>query len=675
MLNDKRILAGEEYLKQLNESERGFQHETYFPQKLPNFRAGDSALEVLAYYLPQFHPFPENDEWWGKGFTEWTNVTKARPHFKGHYQPHLPADLGFYDLRNDETMRQQIELAKAYGLSGFIFYYYWFDGRRVLEKPLDLFMKRKDFDFKFSLCWANENWTRRWDGAEHEVLLGQTHSSESDENFIRDVIQYMEDPRYIEIDGRPMLTVYRVGLLPELEKTATRWREIAKSILGKDLYLVYAMTFGESRNPKDFGFDAGVQFPPHGISVEQVNYKLTPFTERYAGNAYDYEAIASSARSLLKSFDFPVIPTVFPSWDNTARRGENAHLYVGSSPDNYAAWLAEAAHHAIEKPVAHNRSVVVVNAWNEWAEGAHLEPDQRNGHAFLRTTSDILRPYLRKTSSSLEMPSLEPTAIVQSPVNRAGGRTAFIIHAYYAEALKELVSSIPESCHHDIFITLSNEPDPEILATISTYAKNVTLLFYPNRGRDIRPFMGALRFAKAKGYAYFIKLHTKKSLHRSDGDIWNSELTAPFLTDRSKLQIESFLDDNSNISLIGPAGHILDGATFMGSANNLAWLRQLSKRLGVFFEYKGFQFIAGSMFAGRICDLMSLSDDGWIASMFEDEMGRRDGTLAHAMERMFGLHCYQQGHGIAQIDSDGVVTRQTAHSGSYQFAQTQAWSD
>lgn len=673
MAIDKRLIAGEEYLKQLKQNRRGHVDDSYYPKKLPDFNVKDSQIELLAYYLPQFHPFPENDEWWGKGFTEWTNVTKARPQFAGHYQPQLPSDLGFYDLRNEETMEQQIELAKAYGLSGFIFYYYWFDGRRVLEKPLDMFMKRKDFDFKFSLCWANENWTRRWDGAENEVLLGQTHTPESDERFIRDVIKYMEDPRYIEIDGRPLLTIYRIGLLPELEATVKRWRQIAKELLGKDLFLVYAMTFGEKRVPETIGFDAAIQFPPHGISAHNITQSITPFSDDYSGNVFDYEDLAANARSSLGEYDFPVIPGVFPSWDNTARRAEKGHLYIGSSPDSYGAWLAEAAYHAFNKPVA-KRSIVVINAWNEWAEGAHLEPDQKFGHAFLRTSADILRPYLKQPTSNRAQQRLTPSAMITSPVPSNAERTAIIVHAHYAEPLEEILKGIPENRHQDVFITLAAEPNAKILATVAIWAKNANLLFFPNRGRDIRPFLGAIDVVKSKGYRYFIKIHTKKSVHRSDGNQWSEALTKPFLAAISTRAIETYLEANRDVALVAPAGHVLDGVQFMGSAQNFRWLQKMCEHFGLALDYNGFQFVAGSMFAGRVSDLMVFANDGWLASMFEEEMGRRDGTLAHAMERMFGLACHQKGTIIALLDANGAkITRESPIQKDYQYAQTQSW--
>lgn len=673
---DRRILAGTEYQKQLVESRRGFVSDQYYPECLPNFDISASSVEVLAYYLPQFHPFRENDEWWGKGFTEWTNVTRAKPQFIGHYQPHLPADLGFYDLRNPETMQNQIDLAKAYGVTGFIFYYYWFDGRRVLERPLDLFLSHKELDMKFSLCWANENWTRRWDGAEHEVLLGQTHTAESDERFIIDVIEYMKDSRYIHIDGRPLLTIYRIGLLPNLEETVERWRAVARKELGVDLFLVYAMTFGEQRVPENIGFDAAIQFPPHATFATNISEKVEPFSSDFAGSVFDYQSIASSARSALQNIDFPLIPGVFPSWDNTARRGENGHLFVGSSPDTYGAWLSEAAHHAYRKPIF-DRSIVVVNAWNEWAEGAHLEPDQRVGHAYLRTTADILRPYTPFPTRDVYQAAFRPTACIRGAERQIDDKLAIIIHAHYADALENILKDIPENQRYKLFITLSEKPNSDVLAKIAVLAPEATLILLPNKGRDVRPFLSAINIIADCGYRYFIKLHTKKSVHRSDGEIWSEELYKPFCNTIEAGIIENFFDNNPQVAIIAPTGHVLSGSRFMGSAQNYEWLQKLYLRYGITQDIGEFDFVAGSMFAGRVDDYLELSSDGWLANIFEEEMGRRDGTLAHALERFFGAKAHFSGRIIANLDADGLKISDSRFSSEqcYRFAETQSWNN
>jgi lipopolysaccharide biosynthesis protein len=671
----RQLIAGEEYLNQLKRSRRGYRDSDYYPEKLPDFKVRHSEVELLAYYLPQFHPFPENDEWWGKGFTEWTNVTRARPQFVGHYQPHLPSDLGFYDLRHEDAIRQQIDLAKGYGLSGFIFYYYWFEGRRVLERPLDIFLSCKDIDFKFSICWSNENWTRRWDGDEHEILLRQTHSPENDRTFIEDISEILKDPRYIHIDGRPLLSVYRAGLFPNVEETVACWRSAAKELIGKDLFLVYAMTFGESRDPRSIGFDAAMQFPPHGVPTNLITDSVQAFSEDYKGVVFDYEGLAANARNLLSQYSFPLIPAVFPSWDNTARRGENGTAYLGSSPDTYSLWIAEAASHAFTKPVQ-GKSFVIINAWNEWAEGAHLEPDQKFGHAFLRASADSLRPYVKDVRLGYPRAFLEPVAAIESTVPSTKQKTAIIIHAYYVAPLIDILKQVPNSMHGDVFITLADESDPEILSAISIWGQNTNLLFFPNRGRDVRPFLGALKAIRPRGYDYFVKLHTKKSMHRNDGAMWSTELTQPLLAAVREGSIERYLDSNINVALVGPAGHILDGLRFMGSAANFQWIQKLCQHLGFKFPHKGFSFVAGSMFAGRAELLKPLVDDPWLPSMFEEEMARRDGTLAHALERMFGLLCVLAGKEIAALDiKNGCAefSPSLAYTSTYQYAQEQPW--
>ncbi len=229
--------------------------------------------KILAYYLPQFHTFSENDEWWGKGFTEWTNVTKAMPVFHGHEQPKLPSSLGFYDLTNVETMRKQAKLASQYGISGFCFHFYWFGGKRLMEAPLLNWLKTKDIDLQFCLCWANENWSRRWDGADHELLISQSHSEADDVAFINYISQYFQDSRYIRVDGKPVLFVYRIELLPNPAETVNRWREQAARLGFNDLYLVATNSFGFSDYAR-YGFDALAQFPPHAVAAAEITQQL-----------------------------------------------------------------------------------------------------------------------------------------------------------------------------------------------------------------------------------------------------------------------------------------------------------------------------------------------------------------------------------------------------------------
>jgi len=345
-------------------------------------------IKCIAFYLPQFHPIPENDLWWGKGFTEWTNVTKAQPQFKGHYQPHLPDELGFYDLRLPEIQKRQIELAQQYGIYGFCFHYYWFNGKRLLERPLNQFIENKDYHFPFCICWANENWTRRWDGMDNEILIAQNHSPESDILFIRDLIPLLNDPRYIKIKGKPLVIVYRANLLPEPMMTTNRWREYCRNAGIGEIFLCTTLYFG-CDDPRKFGFDAAIEFPPHTMTgCKDITHKMTILNPDFSGKVFDYADFVQS-KKYLQETTFPLFKTVSPGWDNTARRSNNAHIFFNTNPQLFQEWLYYVAKWTLNVHSPEER-IVFINAWNEWAEGAYLEPDKKFGYGYLQATADAI---------------------------------------------------------------------------------------------------------------------------------------------------------------------------------------------------------------------------------------------------------------------------------------------
>lgn len=345
------------------------------------------SVRAIAFYLSQYHPIPENDLWWGTGFTEWANVTRARPNFVGHYQPHLPADLGFYDLRVPETLERQAALARSYGLHGFCYYYYWFAGKRLLERPIEQMLASGRPDFPYCLCWANENWTRRWDGKDDEILIAQNPLPAHAEALIRDLLPHFRDPRYIRVDGRPVFIVYRVGTLPDPHAMAGIWRDICRREGVGEPYLCVAKTH-DTTDPRLYGFDAMVEFPPHAIRTLPVNQQLKFTNPAFSGFIYDYR---HAVEDLLRRPDVPYVRhnTVMTGWDNTARRPDRANIFINTSPEFYEVWLREVIARTTELRQPEER-LVFINAWNEWAEGAHLEPDQRYGHQYLLATQRAL---------------------------------------------------------------------------------------------------------------------------------------------------------------------------------------------------------------------------------------------------------------------------------------------
>lgn len=347
-------------------------------------------VRAIAFFLPQYHPIPENDRWWGKGFTEWTNVTKARPNFKGHYQPHLPADLGFYDLRMPEVREEQARLACQYGISAFCYYYYWFAGKKLLNRPLDEVLQSGAPDFPFCLCWANENWTRRWDGCEEDILIAQSHTEADHAGFIAEIAPALLDPRYVRIHGKPLVIVYRLGQLPDPRRTADLWREFCVNAGIGEIYLAYVQSFERmpmGDDPNLYGFDAAIEFPPHRYPV-QAELSQTLINPDYQGVLFDY--VQTSEKFIRRPWpSYKLFKGVMPSWDNTARRQDVSHVFVGATPERYEYWLRRVVEQTRRLHFGDER-VVFINAWNEWAEGNHLEPDREFGHQYLVATKNAL---------------------------------------------------------------------------------------------------------------------------------------------------------------------------------------------------------------------------------------------------------------------------------------------
>lgn len=373
-------------------------------------------LKTVAFYLPQFHPIPENDTWWGKGFTEWTNVNRAKQLFRSHYQPRVPTELGYYDLRLEDTQIAQAELARSFGIHGFCYYYYWFDGKKLLNHPIEQMARSKNIDTGFCVCWANENWSRNWDGQNRHVLMEQTYSLESNISLIKEIIPMMKDPRWIRHNGKPVMMVYRISIIPNWLETAAAWRnECRKAGLG-EIHLC-AVRFGLETlqgHPGDFNLDAYVLFPPHEARRVDLRDKVLDLHKNFNGEIFDYSAVVDGDLEKFSSGnEWPVHRGSMLGWDNTARRLTDSRIFHGATPYGFRRWIKGILEQERTSDI-NDESMIFINAWNEWAEGTYLEPDQRWGLSYLRA-------YKSAVSS---IPDIRPLVLPRGVAKQPRGITA-----------------------------------------------------------------------------------------------------------------------------------------------------------------------------------------------------------------------------------------------------------
>ena len=391
----------------------------------PTTKSDARAPRVIAHYLPQFHPTPQNDAWWGKGFTEWSNVSKAKPLFRGHVQPRLPTELGFYDLRLPEAREAQAALAREHGIGGFMYYHYWFSGTRILERPVQEILARGEPDFPFCLCWANESWSRAWDGREKEVLIRQEYSEADIRNQCAWLADVFADPRYIRVDGRPVFVIYRYLHMPRALEVVPRMREAFSRLGSADPYLIAANVFSSPYDFREAGFDNVLDFQPSFGRLRGVddprkrtlgrlvrNLRLGKFSAHL--RLYDYE---EACLAMEPQLPFETIPCVPVGWDNSPRRRSRGAIFVNHTPAAFARVLERRLEQwSRSKP---STDLFFVNAWNEWAEGNYLEPDQEFGRGFLEALA-----------ATLEKHAGHAAEVAQIHGSRDGGRSV----GSYAEA-------------------------------------------------------------------------------------------------------------------------------------------------------------------------------------------------------------------------------------------------
>ncbi len=613
---------------------------------------GDPRL--VAFYLPQFHPIPENDKVWGQGFTEWTNVTSDTSRFIGHQQPILPGDQGFYDLRLEENIKSQIDRAKKHGIYGFCFYYYWFSGRRLLGDPLDSFLKHQEWDFNFTICWANENWTKRWDGRDSEVIVAQEYNDDDPLRFIKDVEDILLDPRYIREDGKPVLLVFRASELKDPENYSKVWREHFKKKHSTELHLVSIVSF-EDRDPREYGFDVALDFAPQssffkndcfeGGRYPMVNVADKLLDKNFNGMVADYREIALNKKTYTY-FNFPSYKSVTPSWDNDARKKGKGFVMVNENPDIYRQWLDNVLKLETDKAPS---PLVFINAWNEWAEGAILEPSRHYGSAVLNRTTEVLAKYSTSEVTSSQFPAW-------SIKRNQKTKLAVILHLYYIDRwdyVREKLQALG-STEYDLFVSL-NEKNSDFRDEIMKFNPDAYVQIVPNRGRDILPFVYLLARLKEAGYSAILKLHSKKSTHRLNGLDWFEELVTNLLPNKETVReiTDKVVKEHC---IVGPNGHYISLKRYMGSnevqlGHLLARITSKKSANSILKSSSAHGYFAGSMFWANLEAINPLVDLHLAPEDFESERGQIDGTTAHAVERLISLLAVIEGHQVELYES------------------------
>ncbi len=591
----------------------------------------NSFIKIIAFYLPQFHPFKENDEFWGKGFTEWTNVTKSKPNFIGHYQPHLPIHLGFYDLRLIENMQEQVLLAKNYGITGFCFYYYWFSGKKVMDLPIENLYNNKDIEIEYCICWANENWTRRWDGHNEDILLKQEYLINDSEKLILEINKYFYDERYIKIDNKPVIIIYNSLEIPDFQKFIDIMRKEAVKLGWTGIYIICAKTGNYISS--NFDIDAMVEFPPHDYKQsENINSKLNIVNSDYKGWIYDYNLYANAA--LTKKIENKLFKTVMLGWDNTARRQNLSTIFNNFSINKFSQLVSQRLHSiARDDKLNEKEKILFINAWNEWAEGTHLEPDRKYGFSYLNAVYKNIKNFDIKYQKFFDCNNYIKNHSI-----------AIIFHLYYTDTLQEFI--INSKQYHNIadfyFTIVDSVISDEIIQRIKMAFPNSNIFICENRGRDILPFIKIYKNIKKLNYKYVCKLHSKQSKHLESGKGWFQDLLDKLLL-KDFEDIKNLIDANNGLLIPNKYGVQIKGVWngFNSLKGNLENIKYFCNLLNIKIDLDSY-FPAGTMFwfnSDAFSGIESIED-----MEFSFENGAFNGEKQHAIERILGLLCIKNGY-------------------------------
>lgn len=585
---------------------------------------GTPYVKVLAFYLPQFYSFPENDKWWGKGFTEWTNTRKALSLFAGHYQPREPHDdIGYYNLTDPTVLKKQAELAKKHGIYGFCIYYYWFSGKRLMEKPLDILLDHSEIDINFCLCWANGNWTRRWDGHDKDILIAQEHKVDDPVNFIHDLRKYIEDKRYIRVHGKPVIIVYNPAEINNVKNVFEQWKEEALKTGIGEISIWICIGFGSARalGLTDI-VDKEIEFPPHDMP-----HGMEENIPNTLGFVFNYSRLVHNIMAQRKTclLNKKLYRTVMMGWDNSARKKEEYYVFDKYDLKRYYDWLVANINEA-KTLYDFDERFVFINAWNEWGEGTYLEPDKKYGYANINTTSkaifnlpfDVSKKYIRHTGKKARI-------AVQ----------AHIVYPNLATEFMNYINNIPEA--FDCYITTDSMGKAMQISDVfkGCVANKFEIDIVDNRGRDVAPMI--LQLQRHMGeYEIVCHIHTMKTNCADYFDKWREYLLNNLLGSRDYVNsiIKAF-DDNKKLGIVYPGEFplIKDKLIWAEEKENI---KRLTVRLGLNIDLdRSIGFPTGNMFWFRGDAVRQIFNYGFSFSDFPIERGQESNTIMHAVERLW----------------------------------------
>lgn len=613
-----------------------------------SFEGCATDIKAIALYLPQFHEFKENNEWWGQGFTEWTNVRKGSPLFEGHNQPRVPhEDIGYYDLSQEASVRKQVQLAKEHGIHAFGIYYYWFSGHRLMEKPMDIIYNNPDIDFPYFAIWANENFTRTWDGLEKNVLMAQEYSDEDPLIFIDSLKKYIEDERYMRVDGKPVIGLYNPQAIPNARQVLESWREQARKVGIGEITIWICITEGRHLWSEYYDLaDAEYEFPPRGKGYVDAEYMPNE------GSAHNYMRLVEGARCFpVEPFDVltPAFRGTMMEWDNSARRQSKYGMWKNYSPFRFYVWNRIAISY-LRANFDEEHRYLFINAWNEWGEGTYLEPDERYGYANINALSRAIcdLPYAEGAQLIQYVGAYrEPDA--DSAELKVDPKIAVHAHIYYEDLAEEFAGYLNHMpCAFDLFVTTDSEEKAERLRQVLADVEQVGRLEIEavgNHGRDVMPFLAQMRRV-IDDYDLVCHIHTKKSLYDEYGKDWRSYLLQNVMGSKDAItDILNLFASDEKLGVVFPQTfHVVEKNIEWGSNREIA--EQALKLVGVEAELPDdVVFPAGNMHWVRTEAVREIFD-AKLESLYSPEDDEKiDGTVMHAVERLWLYVAAAHGYG------------------------------